>query len=176
MARLSKSYQKSFESHIATFGFETYDHEALDVWERTSTKWLKSEMSSSPNMQGGRYALPGEYFALKTTNLTDDSGNNLTQLTDQYVRPGVAETFFDTPRCGGGINATSPLFEHALKVYRAENKGVRLKSSSKALLQQRFNAFAEDTMNGIRKLAPKTTHLKASLVAKALKKVTNKKV
>ena len=176
MARLSKSYQKAFVSHIASFGFETHDSDAVEVWEGASAKWLKNHLSSSPKMEGGRYALPGEYFALKSSNLTDDMGDNLTQLTDQYVRPGVPETFFEMPRCGGGIQSTSTLFEHALKLYRADNKGLRLKSDTKKLFQQKFDEFATDTINAVRKIAPKTKHLKASALTKAIKKVTNKKV
>lgn len=125
-------------------------------------------------MHGGRIALAGEYFGMKTSPLIDIAATrDMTQVTDNYVRPSVNETFFaqqtSAPSCGGGWQ--HELFAHALKSFRAENKGLRFTAQQKAGMQAHFNDNVDTAFKSIRKSASKTKHLKASMVEKAFKKI-----
>ncbi len=125
-------------------------------------------------MHGGRIALAGEYFGLKTSPLVDQAAaTDMTQVTDNYVRPAVSETFFtqqqqSAPSCGGGWQ--HDLFAHALKTYRAQNKGLRFTAQQKGGMQTHFDQSFDAAFKSIRKVASKTKHLKVGMVEKAFKK------
>ncbi len=128
----------------------------------------------SVKMHGGRIALAGEYFGLKTSPLVDQAAaTDMTQVTDNYVRPAVSETFFtqqqqSAPSCGGGWQ--HDLFAHALKTYRAQNKGLRFTAQQKGGMQTHFDQSFDAAFKSIRKVASKTKHLKVGMVEKAFKK------
>ena len=197
---MSKAVRAQWEKAINKYGFETYDEEALQAYLAASPKLLKNAMTGAGcwgpyrggscgscgnvaaamqggncgmKMHGGRIALAGEYFGLKTSPLVDQSAStDMTQVTDNYVRPSVSETFFaqqtSAPSCGGGWQ--HELFAHALKSYRSQNKGHRFTAQQKGGMQAHFDQTFDAAFQSIRKTASKTKHLKVGMVQKAFKK------
>jgi hypothetical protein len=196
----NKGVRAQWEKAINKYGFESYDEEALQAYLTASPKLLKKAMSGAGcwgpyrggscgscgnvaasmqggncgmKMHGGRIALAGEYFGLKTSPLVDQAvATDMTQVTDNYVRPSVSETFFAqqtaAPSCGGGWQ--HELFAQALKTYRAQNKGLRFTAQQKADMQSHFDQSFNAAFQSIRKSASKTKHLKVGMVEKAFKK------
>jgi hypothetical protein len=197
---MSKVVRAQWEKAIKKYGFESYDEEALQAYLAASPKLLKKAMSGAGcwgpyrggacgscgnvaasmqggncgmKMHGGRVALAGEYFGLKTSPLVEQAvATDMTQVTDSYVRPSVSETFFANqtaaPSCGGA--GQHELFAHALKTYRAQNKGLRFTAQQKNDMQSNFDQSFNAAFQSIRKTASKTKHLKVGMVEKAFKK------
>lgn len=174
---MSNKFRVALEDKLASYGFETYDDDVVVDVVSNSSKWLKKNVSQKA-LSGGRIAMPGEYFALPSQNLTNHVGHNLTHLTDNFVRPGVAETFFGTngqvaPTCGGGLDDDA-IFKNALKTFRSspDGKGVRISAQQKVGLKMLYNRMLNSALAHVRKTSPKTKHLKG----KALKIALDKKM
>jgi hypothetical protein len=175
---MSHKFRVALEDKLASYGFETYDDDVIVDVVGSGSKWIKKQLAKKA-LSGGRIAMPGEYFALPSQNLTNNAGNNLTHVTDNFVRPGVAETFFGTnglaapPSCGGGLQ-DDVMFDNALKTFRAssDGKGVRIAAQQKVGLKMLYNQMVNSALAHARKTSPKTKHLKA----KALKSALDKKM
>lgn len=193
---MSNKFRAALEDKLAAYGFESYDDQVVADAVGGSSKWLKKQLSRKA-LSGGRIAMPGEYFALPSQNLTNAANDNLTHVTDNYVRPGVAETFFGTngnvapscggasspltlaplPKgvassCGGGTVLDDVMFNDAMKHFRSTHdaKGVRLSAQQKAGLKMLYNQMVDSTLAHVRKTSPKTKHLKAKAFKSALDK------
>ncbi len=174
---MSNKFRVALEDKLAAYGFETYDEDVVVDVVSSGSKWLKKQLSQKA-LSGGRIAMPGEYFALPSQNLTNNATNNLTHVTDNFVRPGIAETFFGTngqiaPSCGGGLQ-DDVMFSHILKTFRAsqDGKGVRTSAQQKSGLKMLYNQMISSAIAHVRKTSPKTKHLKG----KALKSALDKKM
>jgi len=193
---MSNRFRTALEDKLASHGFATYDDDVVADVVGGSSKWLKKQLTKKA-LSGGRIAMPGEYFALPSQNLTNTVGDNLTHVTDNYVRPGIAETFFGpngsivAPSCGGAPLMTLPplpkgvasscgggtmlddaMFNNALKAFRSSHggKGVRISAQQKMGLKMLYNQMLDATLTHVRKTSPKTTHLKAKAFKTALDK------
>jgi hypothetical protein len=192
---MSNKFRVALQDKLASYGFETYDEDVIVNVVGNSSKWMKKQLSRKA-LTGGRIAMPGEYFALPSQNLTGTAGDNLTHVTDNFVRPGIAETFFGTngnvvaPSCGGAPMTLSPLakgvasscgggglpddvmFDNALKTFRASSggKGVRISAQQKVGLKMLYNQMMNSALAHVRKTSPKTKHLKAKALNTAFDK------
>lgn len=186
---MSRKNRAQFEEKLAAHGFKSYDDDAMLALEGGSVSWLSKQLSKAA-MKGGRIAMPGEFFALPSANLTNQTHDNLTNLTDHYVRSGVNETFFTDkmPSCGVGVGGVggsvggssggggvggSAMFDQALKAYRAtssQRKSLRLSAQQRSGMKQMYNEVVDATFDQVRKAAPKAVHLKATTMSKAVAK------
>jgi hypothetical protein len=191
---MSHKFRVALQDKLASFGFETYDDDVVGRVAGAGSKWMKKQLSRKA-LSGGRIAMPGEYFALPSQNLTNNASDNNTHVTDSFVRPGVEETFFGTngqvaPSCGGAPMTLSPLakgiasscgggsmaddvmFNSALRTFRAsaEGKGVRISAQQKVGMRMLYNQMMNSALAHVRKTSPKTKHLKAKAFQTALDK------
>jgi hypothetical protein len=186
---MSAKFRAALQDKFASHGFATYDEEIVKAALGQGSQWMKKNLQKQ---SGGRIAMPGEYFALPSQNLTNAANDNMTHVTDTYVRPGLAETFGANPlpsSCGGAPMTLSPvskgmgscggsmmnddvIFTNVLKQYRASHnsKGMRLSAQQKTGMKMLYNRALDSTLAHVRKTSPKTTHLKAKAFKVALDK------
>lgn len=171
---MSAKLRAALQDKIATHGFLTFEDDVIPSALSSSTAWMKKHVKQ--NQSGGRIAMPGEYFALPSQNLTNNTNNNLTHLTDNYIRPAIPETFSGAAplplSCGGSMMNDDVIFTNVLKQYRAshDSKGMRLSAQQKTGMKMLYNRALDSTLAHVRKTAPKTTHLKAKAFKAALDK------
>lgn len=171
---MSRKSRALFEEKLASHGFQSYDDDAMAAFESGSMNWLQKRLSKP--LAGGRIAMPGEFFALPSANLTNQAHDNLTHVTDHYVRAGVSETFFGEKMSsctGGGTSQNTAMFDQALKAYRAsssQRKSLRLTAQQRSGMKHMYNEVVNATFDQVRKAAPKALHLKAATMSKAVAK------
>lgn len=171
---MSAKIRAALQERIAAHGFMTFEDDVIPTALTSSAAWMKKHIQQ--NQSGGRIAMPGEYFALPSQNLTNATSNNLTHLTDNFIRPSIPETFFGaTPlpsSCGGSMMNDDVIFTNVLKQYRAShnNKGMRISAQQKTGMKMLYNRALDSTLAHVRKTSPKTTHLKAKAFKAALDK------
>ena len=156
---------KQFSNLIGGYGFETYEPEALELFN--------SEMNSivGKSMVGGRVSMPGDYFGSpdpNTTSANNGSNEMMASVTDVLARPSLEQTF---PKVGGSAN-DSKIFDVALKKYRMEGGGPsKLKSEKKEQSKIIFKDIIDKIFKEVRKIASKTKLLKVNQLKRALKKI-----
>ena len=161
---------KQFQNLIGGYGFESFEEDALDVFN----KQLGSLLNITPQ-KGGRVSMPADYFGYPTKAWTQsDAGTNpsMSTPTDTIVRPELPSTF----KVGGGEEQSlEKLFQVALKDFKQTGgdnsaKKKRMSKEEKAGRAHYFKNAIEKLFKEVRKVATKTKILKAVQLKRAFKK------
>jgi hypothetical protein len=158
---------KQFQNLIGGYGFESYEEEALDIFNQQ----LGSLLNIS-TQKGGRVSMPADYFGYPTKAWTQtDAGTNpsMSTPTDTIVRPELPSTF----QVGGEEQSLDKLFQVALKDFKQSGGGKtkRMSKEEKISKAHYFKHVIKKIFADIRKVATKAKKLKAVQIKRAFKKI-----
>jgi len=155
--------EKQFKTLIGGYGFESFEPEALELFNNELDTIMHKSMS------GGRVSFVGDYFANPSNNFTtssDGANHSMSVVTDTMARPSLEQTF----KVGGFHD--DKVFESALKHFRLGGGAPsKLSKVKKDETKNIFKGLVEKVFSEVRKVASKTKLLKATQVKRAVKKI-----
>lgn len=157
---------KQFQKLIGGYGFESFEDDALDVFNKNVGSLL-----TTPTQGGGRVSMPADYFGYPTKAWTaSDAGTNpsMATPTDAIARPELPSTF----QVGGEEQSMEKLFQSALKDFKQTGGGKtkRMSKEDKVERAHYFKTAIEKLFKEVRKVATKAKILKAVQLKRAFKK------